>query len=64
MTLSAWDKSGEAEIVCEKLLPLDNFEQLLRISQQSWLLKKALILFFLHVYLDIEYLVLGDEITQ
>jgi len=33
MTLSAWDKSGEAEIVCEKLLPLEHFEKLLVISQ-------------------------------
>jgi hypothetical protein len=64
MTMSAWDKSGQAELICQSLIPLSLFETLFQITNKLWPLKKSLILFFLHVYLDIEFTMNEDEVVM
>lgn len=62
MTLSAEDKSAQAEQVCQTLLSLSHFKELVKISETIWPLKRALILFFLHVYVDVELSKKEDEV--
>jgi hypothetical protein len=62
MTLSAEDKSPQAEQTCQTLLSLSHFRELVNISGNLWPLKRALILFFLHVYVDVEFSRKEDEV--
>lgn len=62
MKLSAEEKSAEAEIICQNLLPLPHFLTLFNASSTVWPMKKSLLLFFLDVYLDIEFSMKEDEI--
>jgi hypothetical protein len=61
MAVTAEEKISMTELICQNILPLPHFIRLLQISSLYWPLKRALILFFLHVYLDIEFVLQEDE---
>jgi hypothetical protein len=59
MSMSAQDKIAQAEVICQKLITLEQFMLDFKLASSLWPLKKVLVEFFKHVYLDIE--IVGSE---
>jgi hypothetical protein len=61
MAVTAEDKISVTERICQSVIPLPHFIRLLNAASIYWPLKRSLVLFFLHVFLDIEFVLQEDE---
>jgi hypothetical protein len=61
---TAEGKIDATEMICRNILPIWNLVQLLKVTGSFWPLKRRLLQFYQHVYLDVEKPVEGIEIVQ
>ena len=52
--LTSEDKNGATESKCQSFFPLEIIVELLELSKYVWELRKSIIIFYYHVYLDAE----------
>jgi hypothetical protein len=57
-------KNAETELACRNILSVPDFIKLLKVTSSYWPLKRRLLQFYLHVYLDVELAVEEVEAVQ